>query len=175
MKGMEDTSPRVRSFAAQAVAKLAGPGAFEGIIQLLRERNGNDRALQHVGALASAKSACINQRVAASKDSSPAVRRATVVAFRMRGEAQIAPLLQDADPLVVLEAAQDYDGGRAFHTALGHLPATYNDATFPHHVYGGIYWAAQPGTASKRSKHRSALPDWLTDNVLVSETVGNSK
>ena len=35
-----------------------------------------------------------------------------------------------------------YDGGRAFYTALGHLPATYSDAAFMHHVYGGIYWAA---------------------------------
>ena len=36
----------------------------------------------------------------------------------------------------------EYDGGRAFYTALGHLPATYSDANFLHHVYGGIYWAA---------------------------------
>jgi type 1 glutamine amidotransferase len=36
----------------------------------------------------------------------------------------------------------EYDGGRAFYTALGHLPATYGDANFMHHVYGGIYWAA---------------------------------
>lgn len=37
---------------------------------------------------------------------------------------------------------QEYDGGRAFYTALGHLPGTYGDANFMHHVYGGIYWAA---------------------------------
>lgn len=37
---------------------------------------------------------------------------------------------------------QPYDGGRAFYTALGHLPATYADTNFMHHVYGGIYWAA---------------------------------
>jgi type 1 glutamine amidotransferase len=37
---------------------------------------------------------------------------------------------------------QEYDGGRAFYTALGHLPATYGDVNFLHHVYGGIYWAA---------------------------------
>ena len=36
----------------------------------------------------------------------------------------------------------EYDGGRAFYTELGHLPATYSDAAFMHHVYGGIYWAA---------------------------------
>lgn len=37
---------------------------------------------------------------------------------------------------------QNYDGGRAFYTALGHLPATYTDPNFRHHLYGGIYWAA---------------------------------
>ncbi len=37
---------------------------------------------------------------------------------------------------------QEYDGGRAFYTGLGHLPQTWSDATFLHHVYGGIYWAA---------------------------------
>ena len=37
---------------------------------------------------------------------------------------------------------QHYDGGRAFYTALGHLPATYGDQVFRHHLYGGIYWAA---------------------------------
>jgi type 1 glutamine amidotransferase len=37
---------------------------------------------------------------------------------------------------------QPYDGGRAFYTALGHLPGTYSEPLFLHHLYGGIYWAA---------------------------------
>lgn len=37
---------------------------------------------------------------------------------------------------------QEYDGGRAFYTALGHIPAAYLDTNFLHHIYGGIYWAA---------------------------------
>ncbi len=36
----------------------------------------------------------------------------------------------------------NYDGGRAFYTALGHMGSTYDDALFQEHVYGGIYWAA---------------------------------
>jgi len=35
-----------------------------------------------------------------------------------------------------------YDGGRAFYTALGHIPLTYSDQIFQNHIYGGIYWAA---------------------------------
>jgi uncharacterized protein len=36
----------------------------------------------------------------------------------------------------------NYDGGRSFFTALGHIPLTYSDQTFLDHIYGGIYWAA---------------------------------
>ena len=37
---------------------------------------------------------------------------------------------------------QEYDGGRSFYTALGHLEIHYADARFLDHIYGGIYWAA---------------------------------
>ena len=36
----------------------------------------------------------------------------------------------------------NYDGGRAFYTALGHLPAIYSDPAFLNHLYAGIFWAA---------------------------------
>jgi len=36
----------------------------------------------------------------------------------------------------------EYDGGRAFYTALGHLPSTFSDKLFREHIYGGLYWAA---------------------------------
>jgi hypothetical protein len=36
----------------------------------------------------------------------------------------------------------NYDGGRAFYTALGHLPTIYSDPAFLNHLYAGIFWAA---------------------------------
>ena len=36
----------------------------------------------------------------------------------------------------------DYDGGRAFYTALGHMPAVYSEPAFLNHIYAGILWAA---------------------------------
>jgi len=36
----------------------------------------------------------------------------------------------------------NYDGGRSFYTALGHLPSVYGDAAFLNHLYAGILWAA---------------------------------
>jgi type 1 glutamine amidotransferase len=42
----------------------------------------------------------------------------------------------------------NYDGGRAFYTNLGHVPAVFEDPAFLQHLYGGIYWAAT-GRGSK--------------------------
>lgn len=36
----------------------------------------------------------------------------------------------------------NYDGGRAFYTALGHLPSVYSDPAFLNHLFAGIFWAA---------------------------------
>ncbi len=36
----------------------------------------------------------------------------------------------------------NYDGGRSFYTALGHLPSIYADVAFLNHLYAGIFWAA---------------------------------
>jgi len=38
--------------------------------------------------------------------------------------------------------SHEYEGGRAFYTALGHLPMVWNDDLFLEHLYGGIFWAA---------------------------------
>ncbi len=45
----------------------------------------------------------------------------------------------------------EFDGGRAFYTALGHIDDTYKDDFFLQHLYGGIYWAATGhGMSSKK-------------------------
>ncbi|MEM9835391.1 MAG: ThuA domain-containing protein [Bacteroidota bacterium] len=36
----------------------------------------------------------------------------------------------------------EFAGGRSFYTALGHIPAVYQERLFLEHLYGGIYWAA---------------------------------
>jgi len=36
----------------------------------------------------------------------------------------------------------NFDGGRSFYTALGHLPAVYGNSIFLNHLYAGILWAA---------------------------------
>ena len=36
----------------------------------------------------------------------------------------------------------NYDGGRSFYTALGHMPSDFSDPAFLNHVFAGIFWAA---------------------------------
>jgi len=36
----------------------------------------------------------------------------------------------------------NFDGGRAFYTALGHMPSVYSDPAFLNHLFAGILWAA---------------------------------
>ncbi|MBK0383911.1 ThuA domain-containing protein [Pedobacter sp. SD-b] len=36
----------------------------------------------------------------------------------------------------------EFDGGRAFYTALGHQPTDYTNTAFLDHIYAGIFWAA---------------------------------
>lgn len=36
----------------------------------------------------------------------------------------------------------NYDGGRSFYTALGHMPTDFSDVAFINHLYAGIFWAA---------------------------------
>lgn len=36
----------------------------------------------------------------------------------------------------------NYNGGRSFYTALGHLPTNFSDPAFLNHLYAGIFWAA---------------------------------
>lgn len=37
---------------------------------------------------------------------------------------------------------QNFDGGRSFYTALGHINSVHSNPIFKQHLYGGIYWAA---------------------------------
>jgi type 1 glutamine amidotransferase len=37
---------------------------------------------------------------------------------------------------------QEYDNGRSFYTALGHIGEIFRNENYLNHLYGGIYWAA---------------------------------
>lgn len=57
-------------------------------------------------------------------------------------EASYKPGPQGMDGFHPISWYHHFENGRAFYTALGHLPASYGDPLLRHHLYGGIYWAA---------------------------------
>ncbi|WP_276502088.1 ThuA domain-containing protein [Terrimonas pollutisoli] len=52
----------------------------------------------------------------------------------------------------------DYDGGRAFYTALGHLEELYADPTYLKHLLGGIQYAMGDNEELNYSKAKSQYP-----------------
>ncbi|MEP5338306.1 MAG: ThuA domain-containing protein [Algibacter sp.] len=65
----------------------------------------------------------------------------------------------------------DYDGGRAWYTALGHTSAMYSDENFKKHVLGGIYYAVEEVTgvfdATVDSKFDVSIIDNSPSNPLA--------
>ncbi|PQO47418.1 hypothetical protein C5Y93_05075 [Blastopirellula marina] len=98
---LKSESPRVRFFAAQALAAHPEAGGQAAIAALLADNDGRDLYLRHVGALALAA----GDDVAALADHPSAeVRLAAVIALRQQANPAVAKFLTDADPRIVREA-----------------------------------------------------------------------
>jgi uncharacterized protein len=68
----------------------------------------------------------------------------------------------------------EYDGGRAWYTAMGHTIESYSEPLFLAHILGGIMWAANPGVSgveqgSVRSGYIIVTPD--ANSLPASATV----
>jgi quinoprotein glucose dehydrogenase len=103
---LEDTSPRVRFFAATALGKLGRSEATGPLLRMIRGNSDDDPYLRHagvIGLLGSGKTEAWNQ---AARDESPKARMAILLAMRRREDPEVALFLSDAEPLIVLEAAR---------------------------------------------------------------------
>lgn len=103
---LADTNPRVRMFAALALAELGAPSAFKPVVEMLRQNDDKDVYLRHAGVMALAASKDRSGLVELSKDTSPAVRIAASLVLRRQKRPEVARFLEDSDPLVALEAAR---------------------------------------------------------------------
>ncbi len=103
---LDDSSARVRFFAAMALGKLGRSDAAGPLVKLLRANADNDPYLRHalvMGLVGSGKSDIWSK---AMRDDSPAVRTGVLLAMRRLEDPAIAGFLTDLDPRVVLEAAR---------------------------------------------------------------------
>jgi quinoprotein glucose dehydrogenase len=128
MAALEDSSERVRAFAAITLGKAAQSRTIEPLLAVLRKDQTNDPVLRHAVAIGLANSALpsapfvngnalapeaagsesgIRQlSAAARKDAEPRVRIGAVVALRRLRSPELAAFLTDSDPLVVAEAVR---------------------------------------------------------------------
>lgn len=109
---LADASPRVRMLAAIALGRYQEPAAVEPLFALAAKDAGDPTLRQ--GIVTGLTSAATAQQLAAKKaDASLNVRLAAVIALRRQASPEVAQFLDDADALVVAEAA------RAIHDDLG--------------------------------------------------------
>lgn len=102
-------SPRVRAFAAQGLAAMPShphDSVHQAIVAMLAENNDADPILRHAGIMALAASGHPDRLATLKQHGNVAVRRAAVVALRRLRAVQISEFLQDAEPIVVTEAAR---------------------------------------------------------------------
>jgi quinoprotein glucose dehydrogenase len=99
-----DQSPRVRSFATIAAARLGQAAVLSQIWQMLGESD--DPALRHAGAFALSKLCDARQLAALNQHESVRVRLAAVIALRRLKDPAVAAFLRDGEVKVAREALQ---------------------------------------------------------------------
>ena len=120
---MRDDDPRVQFYGAMWLGKTVQLGYHEiqaeensselvnirdsaPIYELLRQNDDRDPWIRHAGVMALTRIDDNIDLEAAASDSSPAVRRAAVLALRRLKRPEIQVFLTDEDPQIVLEAAR---------------------------------------------------------------------
>jgi HEAT repeat protein len=110
---LADAAPRVRFFAAEALGRLRYAPATQALVQMLADNDDRDAYLRHAGSAALASIGDVAAIGALASHPSRGVRLAAVVALRRLHDPGVARFLDDADALVVTEAARaiNDDGG----------------------------------------------------------------
>ncbi len=103
---LNDDEPRVRFFAALALAKIGKPEAVPALLAMLRANADADAFIRHAGVMGLAQCADLPALLAAADDSSYAVRTAVLLALRRQARPEVARFLGDRNPQLVLEAAR---------------------------------------------------------------------
>ncbi|MEY4938472.1 MAG: Quinoprotein glucose dehydrogenase precursor [Verrucomicrobiota bacterium] len=102
---LKDDNLRVKFFAAQSLGKLGQAAATPALLEALRANNDKDLYLRHACVMGLVGSGNSEALVAAVADRSRAVRLGVLLALRRLSRPEIAKFLNDADPILVREAA----------------------------------------------------------------------
>ncbi len=123
-----DSEPRVQFHAAAALAKAGDVSAVPTLVRILETNNNADAFLRHacVYALAGIGKTEPLRRLAAHP--SAAVRVGATVALRRLGSPEVTAFLEDADPVVRLEAVRAIHDDDGIPTVLPRLAAILDES-----------------------------------------------
>lgn len=105
LAALQDSTSRVKFFAAQSLGKLHRKEATPGLLAALRANNNTDAYLRHALVMGLLGSEDREALAAAISDASPAVRLGVLLTLRRLGSSELARFLNDSDPYLVREAA----------------------------------------------------------------------
>lgn len=103
---LDDAEPHVQLHAALGLARLQRKEALAPTVELLRANDNRDAYLRHAGVMALAGLGDAGALLPFADDGSPAVRLGVLLALRRLQSPEIARFLNDADLLLVAEAAR---------------------------------------------------------------------
>ena len=154
VKLLQHSSLRVRAFAAYGLGKLAFADGVEPLCALLRENADADPFLRHAAVMALYWIAekYPDAVLARATDASSSVRMAVLLVLRRLEDARVAQFLNDANPLLVVEAARainDVPIPAAFPelAALVAPPAAAQKNDGPTFSFKAEFWENIPGGA----------------------------
>ena len=101
-----DESLRVRSLAAIAIGKLRTRLSIHPLLKMLDENSNKDPVVRHAASLALSQSATSRELAVLVAEANPAARMGIAQALRRQKSKELAKLLDDPEPLIVLEAAR---------------------------------------------------------------------
>lgn len=104
--GLNHREPRVAFFCAIALGRLGHEAARLPLVKFLEERGAEDPYLSHAAIMGLSGSQLPRELARLSTHSGAAVRLGAIVALRRQGAAEVRAFLDDADELVLLEAAR---------------------------------------------------------------------
>ena len=103
---LKDDNSRVKAHAALALGSVKDKSAVDPLFEVLAQNADADATLRHAVVIGLVSAADSKTLVDAVKRPSPAERLGAVLALRRKSDAGVAAFLNDAEPLVVLEAAR---------------------------------------------------------------------
>jgi quinoprotein glucose dehydrogenase len=103
---LKDANPRVQFFAVNSLGKLKEKTGIEPIKDFLRKNQDRDAYLTHAGVMALLNIGDMEAILAAGKDKSAAVRRASLLCLRRLESPEISRFLKDPEERLVVEAAR---------------------------------------------------------------------